>query len=438
MRLRRAVLAGLSLVVLACAALPAAAVQLLRDPDIEYALRQVATPILRAAGLSPERVRILVVNDSKLNAFVIDPSAIFINYGLILKLERPDMLQGVIAHEAAHIVNGHITRRMVNMRNARTIAGLGMALAAVAAVGGQGEAATGIALGTSSSAQRLFLQHTRAEEASADQSGVRYMRAAKVSPKGLLDVHRIFEGQELLSDSLRDPYAQSHPLSRDRARAMEAFVTAYGDDSVADPTTEYWYARARGKLSAFTRSPKWTFARADKEPAKDITLMRQAIAYHRNSNAPRAMEAMNAAIALRPDDPFYYDLKGQILLESRQMQSAVAAYKQAVTLAPTDSLILSGYGRALLAVNQYKDALTVLEKARARDFRDTNLLRDLAVAYARDGQNGMASLVTAERYALQGRLDDAEIHANRALGLLPVGSGPWQRAQDVVSAAKLN
>jgi len=429
-------------IVLACAlvilaALPAQAVQLLRDPDIEYALRKLAQPILREAGLNPNRVRILVVNDGTLNAFVIDPNAIFINYGLILKLDRPDMLQGVIAHEAAHIVNGHISRRMANQRSARTAAGLGVALAAIAAAGGQGEVATGLAIGTSSSAQRRFFAHTRAEEASADQSGVRYLKRAGVSPKGLLDVQRIFEGQELLVAGRQDPYARSHPLSRDRARAMEAFVALYGDTSVPNPDADYWYARARGKLSAFIRSPKWTFSRAPEGPTEDITLMRQAIAHHRNSNTSQALRSIDAAIALRPQDPYFYELKGQILLEGRQIKSAVSAYGKAVELAPRDALILGGYGRALLADNRYDAAMSTLEKARARDFRDTRLLRDLSVAYAKTGQNGMASLVTAERYALQGRLKDAEIHAKRAEGLLPTGSGPWQRAQDVLIAAEL-
>ena len=78
----------------------------------------------------------------------------------------------------------------------------------------------------------------------------------------------------------------------------------------------------------------------------------------------------------------------------------------------------------------------MLEAARGRDFSDVRILRDLSVAYAKTGKPAMASLVTAERYALQGRLKDAAIHAKRAEGALPRGSGPWQRAQDVLSAAQ--
>jgi len=415
---------------------PARAAGLIRDADIEYALTQLATPILQAAGLSPNNVRILVVNDGGLNAFVADTQHIFLNAGLIERLPTARSLQAVIAHEAAHITNGHITRRAGNMRTARTAAGLGLILAAAAAAAGQSEAAAGLAIGTSSSALRLLLAHTRAEEASADLSSVRYMVRAGVDPRGAIEVNELFRGQVNLSERRQDPYMRTHPLTRDRLRAMEGFVASFGKTLPPDPAADYWFARAKGKLSAFRRAPGWTLRRADDSPSRDIALMRQAAAYHKQSNLKNALQAIDEAISLRPNDPFLRELKGQILLESRQAGAAASAYNRAVQLAPGNALILGGYGRALLAQGNYSAALPVLERARDRDFRDARILRDLSVAYARTGQNGMASVVTAERYALQGRLGDATIHARRAEGLLPRGSGPYRRAQDVLDAAR--
>jgi predicted Zn-dependent protease len=414
---------------------PAAAIGLLRDPDIEHGLTRLAAPVLQAAGLSPRRVRVLVVNDGGLNAFVIDGQAIFVNYGLIQRSDTPQMLQAVIAHEAAHISNGHIARRMANLRSARTAAGLGMALAVVAAAAsGSGEAAIGIGAGASSIAQRRFLAHTRAEEASADRSAARYLMSAGISPRGLLDVHQLFRGQEALSVGRQDPYLRSHPLTRDRIRAAQAFIAQYGDRATTNEDADYWYARIRGKLSAFTRAPGWTMGRLSSERYADVRHMREAVAHHRNSDVTNAVRAIDAAIALRPDDGYYYDLKGQILLESRRVDDAIAAYRRAASLAPNEPLILGGYGRALLAAGDYAGALTQLENARARDFRDARILRDLSVAYARTGEPGLASLATAERYALTGRIKDAGTHARRALAQLPRGSAPWRRAQDVFIA----
>ena len=416
-------------------AMPAQAVGLLRDADMEHALKQLAAPVLSAAGLNANRVKILVVNDNTLNAFVIGNDAIYVHYGLINKLGSAPMLQAVLAHEAAHIANGHLTRRLTNLGNTRTITGIGLALAAAAAASGNGQAAGGIAIGVASSANRAFLGHTRAEEASADQSGIRYMKSAGASPQGMLDVLDIFAGQEALSAGRQDPYARSHPLSRDRIRAMKGFVAAYGT-LPPNPGAEYWFARLKGKLSAYTRNPGWTLRRLKETPYADVRLLREAVAQHRQSKTKQALAAIDAAIANRPNDPFLHDMKGQILLETRNFGAAVASYGRAVQLAPRDPLVLSGYGRALLASGAARKALPVLEKSRSRDFRDGSMLRDLSVAYAKTGQTGMAALTTAERYALQGRLKDAGIHAKRASGLLATGSGPWQRAQDVLIASQ--
>ena len=416
-------------------ALPARAVTLLRDADLEYALAQVATPVLKAAGLSAARTKILVVDDGSLNAFVVSNDAIYIHSGLIGRMTNAAMLQAVIAHEAAHIANGHITRRLTNIGNARTVAGLGTALAVIAAAAGAGEGATVLALGSQSAAQRAFLRHTRAEESAADQSGARYLRSAGVPLSGMLDVFRLFRGQEALSESRQDPYVRSHPLSRDRLRAIEGFAAAYGESSGDTSTSDYWFARAKGKLTAYQRKPSWTLNRLGETGYRDVALMREAVARHGNSQTKQALGAIDKAIALRPQDPFLYDLKGQILMETRQFAAAANITGRAVQLRPRDGLLQASHGRALLASGNTTAALGALERARTIDFRDGSMLRDLSVAYAKTGQRGMASLITAERYALRGRLEDAGIHAKRATGLLPEGSGPWQRAHDVLLAS---
>ncbi|WP_300029659.1 M48 family metalloprotease [uncultured Roseobacter sp.] len=429
-------LASIPLMALWLSAAPAVAQGLLRDSDIEYGLKQLAAPVLSAAGLNPNRVKILVVNSSSLNAFVIGNDAIFVHYGLINRMNNAPMLQAVLAHEAAHIANGHLVRRMGNLASARTATGLGLALAAVAAASGGGAAAGGIAIGTQASAQARFFKHTRAEEASADQSGIRFLRSAGIRPSGMSEVLEIFSGQEILSESRQDPYLRSHPLSRDRLRAVEGFVAAYSTGEQDDPTAAYWFERVKGKLSAYTRAPKWTLRRLKDTPYPDVRLLREAVAEHRQSRTKQALKAIDSAIAQRPGDPFLHEQRGQILFETRNFKAATAAYARAVNLAPNDALILSGYGRALLVQDDISGARRILEKARTIDFRDGSMLRDLSVAYARNGQQGMAALVTAERYALSGRLKDAEIHAKRAVGLLPAGSGPRQRAEDVLNAAE--
>lgn len=433
--LRRLALAAM----LVLGAVQAQAQSLIRDAEIESALRQLAAPLATAAGLNANRLQVLVLNDNSLNAFVADNQTIFIHSGLMLRLTSSAQLQAVLAHEMAHIANGHITRRRANLRNAGSAAALGVLLSAAVAATGNSQAAGGLAIGTSSTAQRLFFAHTRAEESSADQAGLRYMARANVPPDAMVEVLDLFRGQEALSERRQDPYVRTHPLTNDRLRAVKGFAAGQGAKGGDRAAEDYWYARARGKLEAFIRNPAQTLRKVGKNDSSDIALMRRAVAYHRRPDSQSALREIDRLLAKRPNDPFVHELKGQILLESRNFGAAVSAYGRAVSLAPKEPLIAAGYGRALLALKT-KDgdrrALQALTQARSRDPYDPSMLRDLAVAYARAGQNGMASLVTAERYALNGRLKDAGVHAQRASGLLPRGSAGWNRAQDVLAAAK--
>ncbi|MEM9319617.1 MAG: M48 family metalloprotease [Pseudomonadota bacterium] len=415
----------------------AQAQSIIRDAEIERGLRELAAPILAEAGL-PRSIRIVVVNSDSLNAFVADGRHIFIHSGLLMRMERPAELQAVIAHEAAHIANGHLTARPAAAGRASTGAALGLALALAVTGAGNSEAGIGIAAGTQSAAARGFFAHTRAEEASADQSALRYLTSAGIDPQAMRDVLEIFRGQEALSANRQDPYVRTHPLTRDRLRAVEAFVAARGSGPF-DPTLEaqYWFARTVAKLSAFLRAPRWTLNQT-RNADDEISILRRAIAHHRSADANRALAEMARLLQMRPSDPYYQELQGQILFESRQFQAAIAAYGRAVDLAPREPLILAGFGQALLAVESAANdraALDILERAYARDPANPRMLRDLALAYARTGSPGLASSVTAERYALIGQLETAAIHAERALGLLPEGAPAWLRAQDVLRAA---
>lgn len=414
----------------------AQAVTLLRDAGIEHGLSKLAAPILRAAQLNPNQIKILVVQDDQPNAFVTDPWHIFVTSGLIQRLETAAQIQSVLAHEAAHIANGHLSRRRTNARASQTAAGIGMALAAATgALTNNGQAATGLVLGLQSSAERRFLSHTRAEESAADLASVRILRRADVDPRATLDVLRIFEGQESLAAHRQDPYVRTHPFSRARIRALQALIDT-GPVIPADKEATYWYTRLQAKLSAFQRSPNWSLRRAKADPYADVAALRRAVAHHRLADLASALREIDRALALRPTDGFLLDLKAEILLKNRQFSEAARVYGTAVTQTDGHALVLGGYGRALLATGDLTNALPVLVSARTKDVADARVLRDLAVAYARSKKPGMASVVTAERYMIQGRPNDARLHAKRAADQLPRGSEAWNRAMDVLHATK--
>lgn len=419
---------------------PARAIGLLRDAGMEHGLNRLARPIIEAAGLSPSQIRIIVVNDMSLNAFVTDGRAVFIHAGLILRLQSAEALQAVIAHEVAHIANGHYVRRSLNAQNARrnSLFGLAAGVAAGAASGNPALGA-GIAQGTAGAALGVFFSHTRAEEAAADRSGLRYLSRAGIPPQAMQEVFELFADQEALSPERQSAWARTHPVSRERARAAENFAAVLSPRLTDRADEEYWYQRARGKLSAYLRSPSHTLNRIGADDDSDPARIQRAMAYFKSPDMDRARAEIAKLIEARPDDPYFHEMLGWMEIESGNAAAAAEAYREAVARAPREPTILAGLGRSLLALDTPEtdaEALTALEAARSRDRRNQRLLRDLALAYARTGNPGMASLSTAQRYETLGRREDARLHAARAADQLPVGSPGWSRAQDILRATE--
>ncbi|HRO11691.1 M48 family metalloprotease [Amaricoccus sp.] len=419
---------------------PAAALSLIRDAEIEHTLGRIADPLLRAAGLRPGAVRIYIVSDREPNAFVAGGSNIFIHTGLMTELDSVDELRAVIAHEIGHITGGHLARRGDATRGGAGIAAIGMLGALAAAAGGVPEASVAIAAGSAQVAHRSVLAYSRGEEASADQAGLRYLAAAGGDPEAMLDVLDRFRGQDaLLAAGHVDPYAQSHPMWSERMALIEDRVAKMPPGKPPSAEDAYWHGRMVAKLDAFLGSPAQTLRKYPERDGSEAAELARAIAWHRRPDGARAGAAMRALLAARPDDAYYLDLEAQFLLESGKAAAAAGVYRRAAGLAPKEPLILGGLGRALLNMDEAAataEARNVLEQAFALDKANGAVLRDLALAEARLGNEGAAALATAERFAVEGRFRDADRNAERAAALLPEGSPGWRRAQDIISMAR--
>ncbi len=429
----RAAFAGLA-VAAALVASPAAAQTIVRDAEIERTLRMLARPIYEAGGLTAERVPIFIIADRSLNAFVTGGNVMFLHTGMLLELETPEELMAVIAHESGHVIERHVVSRIAAQETARDTAIISTIIGIGAAVAGAGEAGVGAASAGSSVALRDLLRFTRAQEAGADQTGARLMTAAGIDPAAMLLVLQRFDSA--VAGLSVDPYILTHPLGGERIRLLEAAVansSARGGRAPAE--FHYWHGRMRAKLDGFLAVPGSTAA-ARRFDDPELDLYREAIYLHRLPDPPGAVDAIDRLIAMRPNDPFYWELKGQILYESGRGPEAVEPYRRAAELAPEEPLIVAGLGNALLTVETPEadaEALRVLERAALADPYDASMRRPLAIAYARAGNDGMAAVVTAERLALTGRIEEAHIHAERARNMLPVGSPGWLRAEDVLA-----
>jgi predicted Zn-dependent protease len=419
----------------------AGAAGLIRDAEIERTLDRLLVPIVKAAGLPNDSVRLYIFFQSDLNAFVNGERNMGVTTGLLRKIETPDQLISVLAHEVGHITGGHAARRRIALRNARGPAAIGLLLGIAAGLAGSGDAAAAIAVGSQEAVKRAFLAYNRGEESAADQAAITYMERIGADPAGMAEVLKFFRGQDIFTSARLDPYSRSHPLSSERMALVERRSRESPNFGKGpDPELNYWIQRMRAKLEGFIDNPARVLSRYPASDGAELTVYKRAIALHRLPDPEGALAEVDRLIALRPDDPFYWELKGQILLENARGPDAVDPYRKAVSLAPKEPLIRGYLGRALLSVGTPeadKEALAALARGAAdSDGGDAALLRDLAYAYARNGDEGMAALATAERFAISGQMNDARRHALRATELLKRGSPDWIRADDIIAVAK--
>lgn len=412
-----------------------AGMSLIRDAEIEATIRRIADPLMRVAALNPAMVKVYVVEDRRPNAFVAGGQNVFVTTGLLTELDTIDEVRAVLAHELGHLTGGHQVRRDQAMGGARGIAAIGMLGAAAAVVGGVPEASVAIAAGAGQAAQREALAYTRGEEAAADQAGMRYLSAAGGDPKAAVSVMQRFRRAETLTGRFADPFAQTHPMWSDRIAMLEEAVAGLPPGKPVPEEDAYWHARMVAKLSGFLATPAETLRRYPASDGSDAGRLARAIAWHRQPEAARSHAALAGLEAERPDDAFLLDLDAQFRLESGDAAAAADLWRQAVALAPRQPLLLGGLGRALLNTGDERltaEARDALARSAELDRANGPVLRDLALAEARLGNEGAAALATAERFLLEGRLADASRNAARAADLLPKGSPGWRKAEDML------
>jgi predicted Zn-dependent protease len=416
----------------------------IRDAEIEEIVRRYAAPVFQAAGLSAERIDVYLIADETLNAFVAGGMNMFLHTGLLRRAEDPTQVMGVIAHEAGHISAGHLASRRQELEATTTqmITSMLLGLGAAAATGNPGAGTAVMSLGQSLSMADL-LAYTRTQEGAADQAAITYMERAGYTPHGLVEFMRMLEDQEVLLSSSQEPWMRTHPLTGDRVGTLAAAADRMADRqdlrTEAPEDLQHLHARMQAKLAGFLQPTGRTL---DEFPADSDAIpdrYARAIAYYRVPELARALELVNGLIEQKPDDPYFHELKGQMLFENGRVQDALPAYEKALDLAPDQPLIRMGLAEVQLQTNSRELTEQALANARrvvAAEPENAFAWRLVGIAQGRLGNKGEAALALAEYAINRGDLRQAIGQAQRAQQILPQHSPSWLRAQDIERTAK--
>jgi predicted Zn-dependent protease len=421
---------------------------IIRDAEIEQLLRDYAQPVLRAAGLAKQNVRVVVLSDRSFNAFVMDGRHIFVNAGTLFDAKTPNEVIGVFAHETGHLAGGHLQRLREQLASAQTasiialLAGIGAAVAGSRAGAGGGDVGMAAIMAPQHAIMRSVLSYVRTQEDQADHAGVKFLNATGQSPRGMVDLFKRLSSESLFNSRYIDPYMQTHPMPAERVAALE--TVAKGSpywDRKDPPELQLRHDMMRAKLSGFLERPD-TVAR--RYPANDHSLparYARAISTYRNADLRQAIVQIDSLIQAQPNNPYFYELKGQALLEGGHPSEAVAPLRHAVQLSHNNALIEIMLAQALNATGNAKlseEAVAMLRAAIIREPEAPNAYSQLAVAYGRKGDLANADLASAQAAFSRGDIKTARQLAARAKTRLPVGSPAWVRADDIVNVKPPN
>jgi predicted Zn-dependent protease len=423
-----------------------AGIPMIRDAEIEQLLRDYTTPILHVAGLSQQNIQVVIINEKSFNAFVMDAHRIFVNSGAITQATVPNQLIGVLAHETGHTVGGHLSKMRQALANAQTAAIVAMLLGVGAVVAGarSGSVGAGDAGLAAITAPQSYLMHTllayqRAQEEQADRAGVRFLSATGQSAKGMYDTFKKFADEMMFSRAYIDPYVQNHPMPSERMAALAELTKTPYWDKKDPPELQFRHDMARAKLAGFLERADTVMRRY---PATDTSMparYARAIAAHRFGDIRSAVAQIDGLIEAMPNNPYFYELKGQALLESGRPAEAVAPLRRAVEMAPNPALIQILLAQALIATNNKQnaaEAVPLLRAAIAKEPESGDAYEQLAMAYGHNGNLADADLASAQAAFARGDNKTARELAARAKMRFPVGSPGWVRADDIVAFNK--
>lgn len=414
---------------------------LIRDAEIEATIRGLATPLLRASGLSADSVRIHLVRNNELNAFVAGGLQIFIYTGLLQRAETPNQVTGVLAHEIGHIEGGHLARSRDQLRGASAAAILSTILGVAAAVAsGDPRIGAAVAAGGQEAAVRNFLQYNRAHESAADQAAARLLDATGQSAVGLTEFLDVLGNQEVLPPSQQDPYMRTHPFSRDRVAALRNHMNRSRYTGVKDsPEAMATHARMQAKLAGFLDPTSRVMANYPESDQSLPALYARAVAYHRLGNPVAADKELSKLLAQYPNDAYFHELDGQIRFERGDSAGSIAAYAKAVELSRRQPLIVMSYARAVVEAGnpaKVREVIPMLERALDFEYDSGGGWRLLGTAYGKVGERGEAALALAESEWRFGHPDLAALQAHRAQQEFRKGTPGWLRAEDLKLASE--
>ena len=373
-------------------------ISLIRDTEIETFIKEISKPILISAGLNPDDINFYIVNDNNINAFVTGGQNIFINTGTLISFDTPDAVLGIIAHEIGHISAGHLAQFNEKIKGTQSI-GIGSILAGIGAMlAGIPELGQAVIFGGLQIQQQNLLKYTRGQEEMADDLAVKYLHNNTLSANALLhSMNKFYQSELGYSNDIE--YYLTHPLSKNRKRFIERKMQ---DENVKDNNifnTKYKdrFNFIKTKILAYNNK----LLNLNNTTKNDYIIYANAIIAMNTNKYKEAFQHTEYLIHKYKNNPYFYELLGDIYLKQNQIHKALLNYNIADNIIKDNTLIKKMIAFIIIKYNQknmYNIAINNLIFITNNDKDDLSSLKMLAEVYYKNNDLSLSYLTLAKYY----------------------------------------
>lgn len=363
---------------------------------------------------------------------------VFIYTGLLTQIKSPAALQAVVAHELGHTIGGHMAQMSARMsaefKRAMLIQALGVGLMVA---GGNPSLGAGVLAGSSGVAQQSMMAFSRDEERIADSMGLDLMVRAGQNPHGFVEVFEQMNQMSHPMESKINPNRVNHPLTAERLKNVREQVSKvehkYTPDKKLESQRAEQYELVRAKLIGYLDTPDRVRTLYPSSDKSDAALYARAIARMQAGNLDASRTGVQTLISRQPENPYFYELLGDIEYQFGHYDDSVDAYERSLALANNAPQIQTALALVLTERDKPGDDTRAIELAKRALLSQTSPLAYLVLARAYGDDDGRAAWARAEFYNMAGDMKNARKYAKKAQRRLPKTAPEYIKSGDILN-----
>ncbi len=387
------------------------------DPFLTSYLNRVGQKLVAQMGPSPYNYRFFILEDPSINAFAVPGGYVFISTGMIRLMDQEDELAGVLAHEVSHIYARHIARQMEKAK-ITNITGLVGALAGIFL----GAAGAPLMVGSVAAGQSAMLKYSRDFEREADSFAFKWLVKANYNPRGLVSIFRKMNRQRWFEGGDIPVYLSTHPDLDSRLVDLGHQFSHYQGQLPAEhnnPEFQYFTIRLGSTCGNPGQLLRRMTQESAQEPQNPACHYGRALALARLEHSEEALAAFQQALKLAPGNYLIQRDLAVYYFDRNRYPEALKLLEELARRQPQDEVVLYYLGRISQERKQFDQALALFERVHTLNPTFTEVYYNLGTLYGEKGKLGLAHYYLGFHSLRVKALPTALFHFRKALKYLP-------------------